>query len=152
MTKKVRAESWPDTEESEEGKPVTETEQKETAKAPADTAQKERQFRGLYRYVNISVRTLNILIVVLCAALIACLAFGISKRGYQVTFDSLGGTAVESQTRMYGELLETPETPTREGYIFDGWYLDVSLTIPWDLEQDTVTESMTLYASWTAEP
>lgn len=152
MAEKVRAESCPDTEEREEGKPVTETEQRETAKSPAGTAQKERQFRGLYRYVNISVRTLNILIVVLCAVLIACLAFGISKRGYQVTFDSLGGTTVESQTCMYGELLETPETPTREGYVFGGWYQDVNLTIPWDLEQDTVIESMTLYASWIPQP
>lgn len=108
----------------------------------------ERQVRGLYDRVNISVGTLNIIIIVLCAVLVACIAFGVSKRGYQVTFDTMGGTAVESQKRMYGELVEPPEEPTREGYVFDGWYLDANTTIPWNLGEDTVSDSMTLYARW----
>lgn len=107
-----------------------------------------RQLRGLYRHVNISVKTLNIIIIVLCAALIACMAFGIANRGFTVTFDTLGGTSVESQKRMYGELLEEPEIPTREGYVFDGWYRDTNSKLPWNLKTDTVTESMTLYAGW----
>ena len=49
---------------------------------------------------------------------------------------------------MYGELIETPEEPMREGFEFDGWYLDPGGTVPWDPEEDTVTESMTLYAGW----
>lgn len=52
------------------------------------------------------------------------------------------------QKRMYGELIEAPEPPTREGFVFDGWYLDPGAAIPWDLEEDTVTESITLYAGW----
>lgn len=107
-----------------------------------------RQFRGLYDRVNISVGTLNIVIIVLCSALVVCLAFGISHRGYQITFDSLGGTAVESQKQMYGEALLLPEVPEREGYAFDGWYRDQNLTVPWDQEEDVITESMTLYAGW----
>lgn len=108
----------------------------------------QRPLRGLYSRVNISVSALNRIIIVLCAALILCMAFGISKGGYQVTFDTQGGTAVESQKRMYGELVEEPDTPTREGYVFDGWYLDPNTTIPWNLEEDSVSESMTLYARW----
>lgn len=108
----------------------------------------QRPLRGLYSRVNISVSALNKIIIVLCAALIACMAFGISNRGYQVTFDTLGGTAVESQKRMYGELVEAPDIPTREGYLFDGWYLDPNTTIPWDLDRDSVSEPMTLYARW----
>lgn len=104
--------------------------------------------RGLYSKVNISVRTLNIIIIVLVALLIACMAFGIAKGGFQVTFDTQGGTAVEMQKKMYGELVETPELPTREGFVFEGWYLDPGATIPWDIEKDTVKESMTLYAGW----
>lgn len=108
----------------------------------------ECQIRGLYDRVNISVEKLNIIIVVLSIALIACMAFGIANRGYQVTFDTLGGTTVESQTRMYGELVEEPETPTREGYVFDGWYRDQNTTEPWNIQEDKIVESITLYAKW----
>ncbi|NBH73529.1 hypothetical protein D3Z51_16240 [Clostridiaceae bacterium] len=108
----------------------------------------ERQLRGLYDRVNISVSTLNKIIIGLCVLLIACMAFAVSNRGYQVSFDTLGGTAVESQKRMYGELLEDPGEPSREGYVFDGWYRDPGLADPWKLGEDTVTESVTLYAGW----
>lgn len=107
-----------------------------------------RELRGLYRHVKISVNALNVIIVVLSVALVLCLGFGISRNGYQVSFDSLGGTAVESQKRMYGELLQEPEAPTREGYVFEGWYRDEGLTIPWNPAEDVVTESLTLYARW----
>lgn len=113
------------------------------------TAQQEvGQLRGLYSKVNISVRTLNLIIVVLIAALIACMAFGVSNAGFDVTFDTQGGTVVEPQKRMHGELLDTPQTPTREGFVFDGWYRDPAGTVRWETETDTVTESMTLYAGW----
>lgn len=107
-----------------------------------------RQLRGLYSRVNISVETLNIVIIVLCIVLVGCLFFGISHRGYQITFDSLGGTVVESQKQMYGETLQAPESPVREGYVFEGWYRDINLTLPWNQEEDVITESMTLYAGW----
>lgn len=107
------------------------------------------QLRGLYSKVKISVRTLNIIIVVLVIALIGCMAFGIAKGGFHVSFDTQGGTPVEMQKGiMHGELIEEPDPPTREGFEFDGWYLDPGGTIPWDPETDVVTESMTLYAKW----
>ncbi|MDE6909325.1 MAG: InlB B-repeat-containing protein [Lachnospiraceae bacterium] len=108
----------------------------------------QRQLRGLYSKVNISVKSLNIIIIVLAAALIVCMAVGVSNAGFTVQFDSLGGTTVQSQKHLYGELIEAPEPPTREGYSFDGWYLDQNTTRQWDMEKDTVTESLTLYAGW----
>ena len=110
-----------------------------------DEEKSPRQLRGLYAKVNISVGTLNIVIIVLIALLVACMVYGIAHRGY---FDSLGGTAVESQKQMYGELLQEPAPPTREGYAFDGWYRDANLTVPWNLQEDVITQSMTLYAGW----
>ena len=59
----------------------------------------QRQLRGLYSKVNISVKSLNIIIVVLAAALILCMVVGVSNAGFTVQFDSLGGTTVESQKR-----------------------------------------------------
>lgn len=118
-----------------------ETKQTENSEVP--------QLRGLYSKVKISVRTLNIIIVVLAVLLVACMAFGIAKGGFRVTFDTQGGTAVEMQSGLgYGELLEPIEEPTREGFEFDGWYLDPGGTMPWAPETDVVTESMTLYAGW----
>lgn len=107
-----------------------------------------KQLRGLYKNVHISVRSLNIIIIVLCAALIVCMAFGIANRGFTVSFNSMGGTAVESQKLMYGDLITEPDEPTREGYRFSGWYTDENLSIPWNLQEDKITESMTLYAGW----
>lgn len=108
----------------------------------------QHQLRGLYSKVNISVKSLNIIIIVLAVALVACMAIGVSNAGFTVQFDSLGGTTVESQKYMYGELITIPDPPTREGYLFDGWYLDQNTTRAWDLEKDVVTESVTLYAGW----
>ena len=111
--------------------------------------QETRQLRGLYSKVKISVRTLNIIIVVLAVLLVVCIAFGIAKGGFHVTFDTQGGTPVEMQKGiMHGELIEEPAPPSREGFEFDGWYLDPGGTMPWDPERDPVTESMTLYAGW----
>lgn len=132
---------------------MTENEKKEPARGPATTAPAANQtagppLRGLYGQVNISVKTLNVIILVLAAALVISMAIGIANRGFMVNFDSLGGTTVESQKRMYDELIEEPDPPTREGYLFDGWYRDRDTTQPWDMETDTVTEPMTLYARW----
>ncbi len=111
--------------------------------------QQTPQLRGLYSKVKISVRTLNIIIVVLVIALVSCMAFAIAKGGFRVSFDTQGGTPVEMQSGiMHGELIEVPEEPTREGFEFDGWYLDSAGTMPWDPEKDVVTESITLYAGW----
>jgi uncharacterized repeat protein (TIGR02543 family) len=132
------------------------TEQNQKATAPEVTAASAtsttKTLRGLYRNVNISVKTLNLVIIGLGAAIVLCLIIGLSNRGFLVTFDSLGGTAVESQKYLYGDLVEVEETPTREGYTFTGWYRDTNLTLPWDLENDTVTEPMTLYAGWQENP
>ena len=49
---------------------------------------------------------------------------------------------------MHGELMEAPEEPNREGFEFDGWYLDSAGTMPFDPEANVVTESITLYAGW----
>lgn len=115
-----------------------------------ENAPKTPSFRGLYRNVKISVKTLDKIIVVGIGLIVILCLFGVMNNGYTVSFDSRGGSDVPSQTRMYGELLELPEPPTREGYTFTGWYLDENCTRAWNAETDTVYESMTLYAGWNA--
>ena len=58
-----------------------------------------------------------------------------------------------SGTCRYGELVRRPEDPVKEGYVFDGWYWDVEREHrPWDFAQDTVEDSMYLYARWQPVP
>ena len=65
-----------------------------------------------------------------------------------VSFDSNGGTPVADQIVQFGEKLQEPEPPEREGYVFAGWYKDIYLKEKWDFESDTVQGNMRLYAKW----
>ena len=106
------------------------------------------KFRGLYRHVNISVKTLDRVIIACILVILIVVAMELLDPGLTVTFDSKGGTDVPAQTQEYGELLEVPEPPTREGYRFTGWYTDSACLEPWDLENGQITDSLTLYAGW----
>ena len=106
------------------------------------------KFRGLYRHVKISVKALDCIIAVCVAVIILVFALEMRNPGFTVTFDSKGGTDVPSQNQMYGELLNVPEPPTREGYTFTGWHRDPACYELWDLQNGIIQEDMTLYAGW----
>lgn len=105
-------------------------------------------FRGLYRHVKISVKALDRIIIGCIVVIVIASFIGLRDPGFLVDFDSRGGTDVASVKYQYGALVEVPEPPTREGYVFDGWFADPGCTVPWNLEKDTVTQAMTLYARW----
>ena len=44
-----------------------------------------------------------------------------------------------------------PETPTRTGYVFDGWYTDDAFENLFDFENTFATENIDLYAKWVEE-
>ena len=109
----------------------------------------QSSFRGLYRHVKISVKTLDMIIVGGIALIVILLLFGIANNGYNVTFDSRGGTDVPPALDvLHTEALAEPEAPTREGYTFTGWYIDSNCRYLWDFENDRVSQHMTLYAGW----
>ena len=64
---------------------------------------------------------------------------------YTVTFNSNGGSAVEGQTVKHGETAAQPAAPARDGYTFNGWYLN---GVAYDFNTP-VTENITLEARWT---
>ena len=74
--------------------------------------------------------------------------YAIIKEGHWVTFDSNGGSAIDSQFVLDGNnlVLDKNTTPTKPGYTFDGWY-NGSTKIETGA---TVTSSMTLKARWNA--
>lgn len=106
------------------------------------------KFRGLYRYVNISVKQLDMIIGLCILVILIVVAMEFMDPGFTVSFNSLGGTDIAPQEQMYGELIDAPEPPTREGYTFTGWYRDNACYVPWDFETDTVETDTTLYAGW----
>ena len=95
------------------------------------------KFRGLYRYVKISVKALDRIILACIAVILIVLALEMRNPGFTITFDSRGGTDVPAQNQMYGELLDVPETPAREGYLFTGWYKDHACSEQWNVEIET---------------
>lgn len=65
-----------------------------------------------------------------------------------VSFNSMGGSVVQSQSVADGELATEPTAPTKAGFTFGGWYSDLDLTVAWDFSTDTVDSDMMLYAKW----
>ena len=70
---------------------------------------------------------------------------------FSVTFHANGDGVLnmpETQTVAGGELVEYPEEPTREGYLFVGWYTDVEGTTRFIFENTSVYSDVSLYAIW----
>ena len=72
--------------------------------------------------------------------------YAIIKEGYWVSFNSDGGSIVDSQFVLHGDNLDKIPDSTKPGYTFDGWY-NGSAKVE---NGATVTSSMTLTAHWKA--
>ncbi|MDA3931546.1 MAG: InlB B-repeat-containing protein [Tenericutes bacterium] len=61
-----------------------------------------------------------------------------------------GATTVNTLSSIPGNSFTMPDDPIRPGYVFGGWFVDESLTIPFNI---TVypDNDMTVYAKWTEE-
>ena len=70
------------------------------------------------------------------------------KPSMVVTFESNGGSAVPAKRVSENSHLLMPDKPTKEGYIFAGWYEDAGFTKVFDFDSTAITQSMTLYAKW----
>ena len=70
---------------------------------------------------------------------------------YNVNFDSMGGSSLDSQQVTYNGTAATPSAPTKAGYTFDGWFTDKDCTVAYDFNAP-VTDNITLYAKWNKIP
>ena len=69
---------------------------------------------------------------------------GCEKQKFTVSFDSNGGSAISSQTVEKDGTVSKPANPTKEGYTFEGWYLN-DQAYNFSLK---VTTNFTLKAKW----
>ena len=70
---------------------------------------------------------------------------------YTVKYDSNGGSDVTDKTLKYNDVVDTSQTPTKEGYIFDGWYYGntkVTNQKYADLAKSESKKEITLVAHW----
>lgn len=68
---------------------------------------------------------------------------------YTVTFvTGQNATAIEPISVGNIAKIPTPDTPTRDGYVFDGWYKSKDYNELWNFQTDSVVGDTTLYVKW----
>ena len=85
----------------------------------------------------------KVIFLLLCLILTGC-----KNKTYTITFDTVGGEAIDSITINEGENLENIESPKKEGYLFVSWLkdgLEYNISSP-------VTKDITLTANWIEKP
>ncbi|MBO7178219.1 MAG: InlB B-repeat-containing protein [Clostridia bacterium] len=92
----------------------------------------------------------SIIICLLLAVLLTGCSFlggGDDEKEYKLIFV---GTSIPSAPVVDG-VVTLPKNPTREGYVFDGWYVDSACTILFDqkyLNEHPITSDIRLYHRW----
>lgn len=71
----------------------------------------------------------------------------VEETTHTISFDSVGGTYVESQTVEKGGYATIPQNPEKEGYTFVGWYTDKTYVELFNFSVE-VKKSYTLVARW----
>ena len=74
----------------------------------------------------------------------------VSLATYTVTFDSAGGSAVNSQVVTYGNYASKPNNPSKSGFSFDGWFTTSGADegTEWSFDICQVLHDTVLYAKW----
>ncbi|MFA5670681.1 MAG: InlB B-repeat-containing protein [Balneolaceae bacterium] len=68
---------------------------------------------------------------------------------YNVLFNLGGGTGVANVTAKHGEKVAEPENnPTKDGYIFAGWYKEFNTVNEFDFETEVITSDTVIFAKW----
>lgn len=66
---------------------------------------------------------------------------------YKFSFETNGAASIEACIVRAGKLPSLPKDPTRENYIFEGWYTDKEFNIRFDANMP-ITQNTVIYAKW----
>ena len=80
--------------------------------------------RGIYGSKDVPIRILDGLIAAMIVVIVGMIVFFAVRGGFNIIYDTDGGSEVAAQKVRYGEFLTEPETPYKPGYTFDGWYTE----------------------------
>ena len=75
---------------------------------------------------------------------------GCTGTTYTVTFNTDGGSAVQSQSVCSGQKATKPSDPTKTGSVFAGWYTAATGGTTFNFETTNINSNTTIYARWTA--
>lgn len=89
---------------------------------------------------------LVIAMILMLGIVVGCQKDPVVELTYTVTFDSNGGSPIDDQVILNGGKVTRPADPTKEGFLFDGKWMNG--TFEWDFAIDIVTEDITLVAGW----
>ena len=76
-------------------------------------------------------------------------ATGENPTTHTVTFNSNGGSEIAPKEVVSGLKIKEPSTPTKDKYLFRGWYEDSTFSKKFDFNTP-IASDMTLYAKWEA--
>ena len=97
--------------------------------APADPTRKGYTFIGWDKAIPVTMPAENMTITAKWKV-----------NSYTITFDTAGGSEIAPITQDYGTAITAPADPTREGYTFIGWDMEIPTTMP--------AENITVTAKW----
>lgn len=86
-------------------------------------------------------------LIAIIALILVCVIAITSSSNVEVSFDSLGGTKVETIKVKKGSTITKPENPTKEGYSFIAWMLDGE---EFNFDKK-ITKNIKLTAKWKEE-
>lgn len=89
------------------------------------------------------------------AFLLFIIGFSLSACGktpteYTITFHTNGGSDIAPMTSNSTDIITITSIPTKEGFQFDGWYMDEDLTQPFGFKV-IATNDFDLYAKWSLQ-
>lgn len=90
----------------------------------------------------------KLLSALLALCLACCLLLTGCGQSYTIRLNANYPGAGEAETLSASSGKEIAEKiPSRDGYVFEGWFLDENLTEPWN-PSDKIKSDLTLYAAW----
>lgn len=72
----------------------------------------------------------------------------IKELSFEVSYDSNGGTPVESEDVAYGTAAQEPDDPTKDSNVFRGWFTDNTTFLHKHNFETLIYDALVLYAKW----
>lgn len=90
---------------------------------------------------------ISMLVILTALFFVSCESNSPKPNTYIVTFDSDGGSKVDSVTVEEGNKVTKPVDPTKQGFSFEGWLDSAGKVFDFDTK---ITSNITLKAQWSA--